>query len=143
MSIWGAGPRQDMRLANIDRKNLFVLRSACCGRSSTTAAARGNYRQIPSFTMSNSDTHTFSGGETGSGRRPDAGLHNGMASWDGGARRDRTDDLKLAKLALSQLSYGPGQASDRDRARGSITSWWAWEDLNFRLHAYQARALTN
>ena len=26
---------------------------------------------------------------------------------DGGARRDRTDDLKLAKLALSQLSYVP------------------------------------
>jgi hypothetical protein len=26
----------------------------------------------------------------------------------GGARRDRTDDLKLAKLPLSQLSYGPG-----------------------------------
>jgi hypothetical protein len=31
---------------------------------------------------------------------------------DGGARRDRTDDLMLAKHALSQLSYGPysGQA---------------------------------
>ena len=27
----------------------------------------------------------------------------------GGARRDRTDDLKLAKLALSQLSYGPSR----------------------------------
>ena len=27
----------------------------------------------------------------------------------GGARRDRTDDLKLAKLALSQLSYGPAR----------------------------------
>ena len=26
---------------------------------------------------------------------------------DGGASRNRTDDLKLAKLALSQLSYGP------------------------------------
>ena len=26
---------------------------------------------------------------------------------DGGARRDRTDDLLLAKQALSQLSYGP------------------------------------
>ena len=25
----------------------------------------------------------------------------------GGARRDRTDDLLLAKQALSQLSYGP------------------------------------
>ena len=28
----------------------------------------------------------------------------------GGASRDRTDDLKLAKLALSQLSYGPGRS---------------------------------
>ena len=27
----------------------------------------------------------------------------------GGASRDRTGDLKLAKLALSQLSYGPPQ----------------------------------
>ena len=26
----------------------------------------------------------------------------------GGGGRDRTDDLKLAKLALSQLSYAPG-----------------------------------
>ena len=30
----------------------------------------------------------------------------------GGAERDRTDDLKLAKLALSQLSYSPFQMSD-------------------------------
>ena len=30
----------------------------------------------------------------------------------GGARRDRTDDLKLAKLPLSQLSYGPDQKSN-------------------------------
>ena len=22
-------------------------------------------------------------------------------------------------------------------------NWWAWKDLNFRPHAYQARALTN
>jgi hypothetical protein len=29
---------------------------------------------------------------------------------DGGARRDRTDDLLLAKQALSQLSYGPAAA---------------------------------
>ena len=30
----------------------------------------------------------------------------------GGARRDRTDDLMLAKHALSQLSYGPVSRSD-------------------------------
>ena len=32
---------------------------------------------------------------------------------DGGARRDRTDDLKLAKLALSQLSYGPKEGNSQ------------------------------
>ena len=30
---------------------------------------------------------------------------------NGGAGRDRTDDLLLAKQALSQLSYGPANAS--------------------------------
>src|SRR6476660_1948533 len=33
----------------------------------------------------------------------------------GGADRDRTDDLKLAKLALSQLSYGPRDRRSADR----------------------------
>jgi hypothetical protein len=92
----------------------------------------------------------------------------------GGARRDRTDDLMLAKHALSQLSYGPANPK-KGRAPGTSSqltsrrpvqvsllqanrladhpaihpsgaepsSWWAWEDLNFRPHAYQARALTN
>ena len=59
---------------------------------------------------------------------------NSRSELNGGANRDRTDDLKLAKLALSQLSYGPVVL---------LRSWWAWEDLNFRPHAYQARALTN
>ena len=41
-----------------------------------------------------------------SGQIPEC--HNGvMAEVDGGDRRDRTDDLKLAKLPLSQLSYVP------------------------------------
>ena len=31
----------------------------------------------------------------------------------------------------------------RDRTSKPNQSWWAWEDLNFRPHAYQARALTN
>ncbi len=56
----------------------------------------------------------------------------------GGARRDRTDDLLLAKQALSQLSYGPAVTAPKQKRE-----WWAWEDLNFRPHAYQARALTN
>ena len=48
----------------------------------------------------------------------------------GGGERDRTDDLLLAKQALSQLSYTPQ------------INWWARVDLNYRPHAYQACALT-
>ena len=38
----------------------------------------------------------------------------------GGARRDRTDDLMLAKHALSQLSYGP-KGNDRGKPRSIQT----------------------
>ena len=35
-------------------------------------------------------------------------IHQASAYWqNGGAERDRTDDLMLAKHALSQLSYSP------------------------------------
>ena len=40
---------------------------------------------------------------------------------DGGARRDRTDDLKLAKLPLSQLSYGPNDKSHKTKPYTLIT----------------------
>ena len=63
---------------------------------------------------------------------------------DGGDRRDRTDDLKLAKLPLYQLSYVPSSLSSQaKREFPRRKPWWAWEELNFRPHAYQARALTN
>ena len=52
----------------------------------------------------------------------------------GGANRDRTDDLLLAKQALSQLSYGP---------RVSSIGWWVWMDSNHRPPPYQDGALTN
>ena len=56
------------------------------------------------------------------------------AAKDGGADRDRTDDLKLAKLALSQLSYGPGVQNDhgstgparRAVARGKRPAFALW-----------------
>jgi hypothetical protein len=40
----------------------------------------------------------------------------------GGARRDRTDDLMLAKHALSQLSYGPGAAKPRRSQKSEVRS---------------------
>lgn len=41
---------------------------------------------------------------------------------DGGARRDRTDDLKLAKLPLSQLSYGPFLAKGRAMGAAAVAT---------------------
>ena len=57
---------------------------------------------------------------------------------NGGAGRNRTDDILLAKQALYQLSYGP----ELGIAAPSEHPWWAEEDLNLRPHAYQACALT-
>ena len=50
----------------------------------------------------------------------------------GGARRDRTDDLMLAKHALSQLSYGPLEGEDSDD-----DEWWA---ASKPLHRAKAEA---
>jgi hypothetical protein len=50
-----------------------------------------------------------------------------MVPWTGGASRDRTGDLLLAKQALSQLSYGPvtggsgkSRTSDLTLIRGAL-----------------------
>ena len=56
----------------------------------------------------------------------------------GGGERDRTDDLMLAKHALSQLSYTPADFS----TVGSL-DWWVWMDSNHRPPPYQDGALTN
>ena len=52
------------------------------------------------------------------------------------------------KTATSKFGYPlPHQVARRaipsGEFYGSAVKWWAREDLNFRPHAYQARALTN
>jgi hypothetical protein len=66
-------------------------------------------------------------------------------SFIGGAERDRTDDLLLAKQALSQLSYSPNAATRPQLSRpDSVTNrWWVWMDSNHRPPPYQDGALTN
>ena len=68
----------------------------------------------------------------------------------GGAERDRTVDLRLAKPALSQLSYSPLCIQHRGhQAQAKLplrplahVEQWARAELNCRPHAYQACALT-
>ena len=64
--------------------------------------------RTPSFTMS-----TRPGGPGRETCFPNAIASTRLSETDGGARRDRTDDLMLAKHALYQLSYGPYRAGFR------------------------------
>ena len=48
------------------------------------------------------------GGHPSLRRDPRLATRSCAAAKGGGANRNRTDDLMLAKHALSQLSYGPG-----------------------------------
>lgn len=67
----------------------------------------------------------------------------------GGDDRDRTDDLRLAKPALSQLSYIPIGIHSAElpasaaQPEGQSFKWWAREESNFRPPHYQCGALTN
>ena len=59
---------------------------------------------------------------------------------DGGARRDRTDDLMLAKHALSQLSYGPeGTPASTRPPRGAARARREWAARARRERAARAR----
>ena len=71
-------------------------------------------------------------------------------SCSGGDSGARTRSLRLAKPALSQLSYIPwipGPATNARHYRtdriADLERWWAWVDSNHPPHAYQACALTN
>ena len=66
---------------------------------------RSCMRIITSFTMSKRNSHGL------------PACRGAQASKAGGGERDRTDDLLLAKQALSQLSYSPVKIS-----RGRITA---------------------
>ncbi len=70
---------------------------------------------LNSTSLPNQSTHLFwwrhpsaRSQQRGQTKETSGWRHQNMAKPDfGGARRDRTDDLMLAKHALSQLSYGP------------------------------------
>ena len=81
------------------------------------------FRIDPLFTMSDSTRRARPIGTEPSGTADAKGFSRTSTDPSGGARRDRTDDLLLAKQALSQLSYGPvrGQRSD-DRGQKCVRS---------------------
>ena len=133
----------DGQLSNfLERPHTFSSFVRLNDRLTTIEPARGSLPERsnePSFTMSKQHVAVLRNRRT---RQNPCVRTSGdpvlNASGTGGARRDRTDDLMLAKHALSQLSYGPLFGNIATRRK-----WWARKDLNLRPHAYQARALTS
>ena len=74
--------------------------------------------------------------QTGSNRRPHACKARALPAELCPRSRDECSTLKTNVLQMMSTS----SSSFKDQ---SAQIWWAWEDLNFRPHAYQARALTN
>ena len=60
----------------------------------------------------------------------------------GGADRDRTDDLRLAKPALSQLSYGPGFDAAQVGWRGDLVGQGRLELPTSRLSGVRSNHLS-
>ena len=160
--------RRSLRLTTVDLHRLDKFFSSCINK---TLSARKDIQLSKIHGSEESDrclhfsvkkkrvTKTFLGGH-----RFVSCLERTKRSNHGGAGRDRTDDLRLAKPALSQLSYSPtlrreqvptstngiGDLSIRTRDEDATcivgtrpTRWWAWVDSNYRPPAYQADALTD
>ena len=95
--------------------------------------------------------------QTGSNRRPHACKARALPAelWPRTRRRMLCWHAQPKPASTSEITGKPSRSSRRParlRPLGfgaaalvayASEGWWAWEDLNFRPHAYQARALTN
>ena len=98
---------------------IHPMPARCTPRRQARPAPKGAARSHPQpdecpLHMSNNAPRPKEPGSqdaTPANSRPDAQIPSSNSTphphANGGARRDRTDDLMLAKHALSQLSYGP------------------------------------
>ena len=78
--------------------------------------------------------------QTGSNRRPHACKARALPAelWP--------QFLEAVSPVFAQVGYAGHASLSSSVAAPRVANgeaWWAWEDLNFRPHAYQARALTN
>ena len=91
--------RTSRRISHPSRSRIdrFFRRSASCAEPTALAQNRDLQTDVSSEYLKPPEASGF--------RLPSSDLRALRAP--GGARRDRTDDLMLAKHALSQLSYGP------------------------------------
>jgi hypothetical protein len=83
--------------------------------------------------------------QTGSNRRPPACKAGALPTelWPRTSRQASAGDTRPPAPKLRRTTFASCEGWLANRSGVSREGWWAWEDLNFRPHAYQARALTN
>ena len=136
MSIPGCPASADGTDGHRSKKDLYVLdlpaaerSSSCVPRQSATRRSFDHQAAGLRAMQANPFIHDVNQQDARSFKRRNwlyevstAICRNTQHCLDGGARRDRTDDLKLAKLPLSQLSYGPVSPTVRSQP--------PWANLN-------------
>ena len=107
------------------------------------------HRAIEDRRDTNSDAWTSIGDSQGFERRSHRTRREGW--WSQTESNRRPPACKAGALPTELWPLRSQQSEDqrtdlrsrRPRLLSSSEDWWAWEDLNFRPHAYQARALTS
>jgi hypothetical protein len=115
-------PLNKLRARGQSHRNnrMYLLFTMSDNPLNPTCAARRRCRLAAKriFGLDDSPVILFVFGDSSKNRR--GKLKSGART--GGARRDRTDDLVLAKHALSQLSYGPKTQLRPNLRKGSVRS---------------------
>jgi hypothetical protein len=135
-------PRPKAGTARIDN---LANEPECSAATDQRRQPLGNDRQVTTAWWS----------QTGSNRRPPACKAGALPTelWP------RTSQHRVARRAAVRAQQSPpshNASKNHNAPKNSLhfgrlakpmsrsgEGWWAWEDLNFRPHAYQARALTN
>ena len=131
-------PQIALQIPNSDRSPLYDVRYHA-RRYSSEQRVRSDVSRTIVEAFSNFDIIWWS--QTGSNRRPHACKARALPAelWP----RTRRRMLLRARLRWRYGAAAFVQERPAEPKLRSSEGWWAWEDLNFRPHAYQARALTN
>ena len=138
-------PQIALQIQNSDRSPLYDVRNPAgkvCKDVACEVMFRGRLFEAPCSSIASSFDFIW-WSQTGSNRRPHACKARALPAelWPRTRRRmlllGPSSPFGLCRARFTRLSTvaAPRVATGE--------AWWAWEDLNFRPHAYQARALTN
>ena len=122
-----------------------IVATAVCPRKNRNNQS-GQVRTEPFIhDVNQQSTQRFRARQSVCGQPDVSGIHNGVWGrwWRQTGSNRRPEACKATALPTElcpQLDLHPATALNLAAPR---QTWWAWEDLNFRPHAYQARALTN